>query len=143
MKKKRGRPSMNGVPPDWILHREVIALNTYDEVRRSGAKYEVTLDAMVAAVHRCIPQISMSRSEAKRILAKWRGKNQTNTILGKGEQVLEGEDATRCLKGIQDAVDRYAELKGLPKPVRLEARTVRVLPYGYGPVPRYPPINRK
>lgn len=143
MKKKRGRPSMNGVRPGWILRRETIALNVYDEVRKSGEKHEVALDAMVAAVHRRHPKMPMSRTEAKRILAKWRGKDQTSTILGKGEKVLEGEEAAFYVERMQDLADLDAELKGLPMPARLEAGKVRVLSLGFGPVPRYPRINRK
>jgi hypothetical protein len=136
MEKRLGRPSTNGIRDGSVLQRESIALNAYDESRKSGEKYEVAVDAMVAAVHRWDAEMPMSRTEAKRILANWRGKDRASTILGKGEKVLEGEEAARYVDMMQALQDRYAELKDLPKPARLKAGKVRVLQFGMGPVPR-------
>src|SRR5262249_28847505 len=111
MKKKRGRPKTNGVRPGWVLLRDNIALNAYDEARTSGEKHETALKTMVAAVQRWNPEMSMSETEAKRILARWRGKERTGTILGRGEQVLQGEAAAYYLERIYDLQVAAAELK--------------------------------
>jgi hypothetical protein len=143
MKRKRGRPKANGVRPGWVFLRESIALNAYDEVRRADQKHEAALDAMVEAVGRWSPNMPMSRTEAKRILADWRGKHRASTIIGKGEQILEGEAAACHLERLHTLATLYAELKGLPLPQKSNSTTVRICTFGAGTVPRYPRINRK
>lgn len=142
MKKKRGRPKTNGVRPGWVLLREHIALNAYDEARTAGEKHETSLGMMIEAVHRWNPEMPMSLTEAKRILARWRGKRQS-TIIGRGERILEGEEAALYLERSYDLQVRYAELKGLPRPPRPTATTVRVSSFGIGRVPRYARSNSR
>ncbi len=143
LKGKRGRPKTNGVHPGWMLERDCIAINAYGEAREAGEKYESALDAMVDAVHRWLPGRPMSRTVAKRILANWQGKDRTTTILGRGERILEGEEAALYLKMSQDRAERHAKQMGLPMPPRSIATTVRVISFGLGPVPRYRRVNRK
>ena len=142
-KRKPGRPKKHGVRPGWMLLRDNIALNAYDEARRAGEKHEAALDLMVEAVHSWNAEMPMSRTAAKRILAEWRGKEKASTILGRGEQVLRGEGAALYLERIYDLHVAYAELKGLPKPPRPTSTTVRILAFGIGPSPRYKRINSK
>jgi hypothetical protein len=142
-KRKRGRPKSNGDRPGWVLLRETIALSAYDDARRSDAKHEAALASMVDAVHGWCPDMPMSTTEAKRILARWRGKQQSVTILGAGEIVLEGEAASRYVDVVHAIAVQTAELKGATPPPKPISAKVKVLPLGFGPVPRYPRSNRK
>jgi len=141
--KKRGRPKTNGVRPGWVLQRETIALNAYDEARRAGEKHEASLGLMVEAVHSWNAQMPMSITEAKRVLAQWRSEERTSTILGMGEKILEGQTAQPYLQRLNELQEQYAELKGMPRPPRSTSTTVRVCSFGIGPVPRYKRTNRK
>ncbi len=143
MNKKRGRPKTNGVRDGSVLQRETLALKAHDEARRAGEKYEIALDMMVEAVHRWRPEMPMSRTEAKRILAKWRGKKQASTILGMGEQVLEGEAAAPYIDKTNELVALGAEMNGLTATSEPPPTKVRVCAFGIGPVPRYQRSNRK
>jgi hypothetical protein len=143
MKRKRGRPKANGVRPGWVFLRESIALNAYDQARKSGEKYETAIDLMVEAVHRWDRDMAMSRTEAKRILAKWRGDDRISTIVGEGERIMVGEAAERRLERLHTLQTLYAELNGLPLPQKSNSTRVSVCTFGLGTVPRYPRINRK
>ena len=104
---------------------------------------KLRLRRMVAAVRRWDPGIRISTTEAKRILARWRGKDRTTTLLGGEEQILTGEAASPYLGKINALREQLADLKGLPRPPKPTAGSVKVSPFGIGPVPRYKRVNSR
>jgi hypothetical protein len=72
---QRGRPKKNGVKPFWEFSRTVLGLYGYDKARGMGEKYEASLKAGIAQVKRAYPELPMSVTEMKRILATFRPKS--------------------------------------------------------------------
>ena len=79
--KPRGRPKTNGVMQAWVLHRTMVGLYAYDKARSRGEKYEQALRAAVEEVRQTFPEIRMSATEMKRILAEFRPKELELTFL--------------------------------------------------------------
>jgi hypothetical protein len=78
---KRGRPSKRGGQNPIVFFRAMVALKAFDEARSDGEKYSGALKAGVAAVRRAIPNISMSETEMKRILAEFHSSHLKQTLL--------------------------------------------------------------
>ena len=87
---KVGRPRKNGVKPPSELSRVIVGLCGYDKARRAGEKYEASLDAGVEEVKRHYPKSKMSRTEMKRILAKYRPRTGllASLLVGEGDNFL-------------------------------------------------------
>jgi hypothetical protein len=64
-----------------MLHRIAVGLLGYDEARSSGEKYAEGLKAAVAKVREEFPDIPMSETEMKRILAEFRSTELELTLL--------------------------------------------------------------
>jgi hypothetical protein len=77
---QKGRPKKNGRKEPKHLFRLTIALVAYEQARLSGEKYSVALQAAVDAVRRNFPEVSMSETEVKRILAEFRSKGLETTL---------------------------------------------------------------
>jgi hypothetical protein len=90
--KPRGRPRTNGVMQAWVLHRTMVGLSAYDEARSRGEKYEQALRAAVEEVRQTFPEMRMSETDMKRILAEFRPKELELTFL-----VTECEDTVTAL----------------------------------------------
>ena len=66
---KRGRPSMNGLQPGWMLERSILTLYAFHEARRNGAKYAVAISDAIEVVKARHPQMRIGPRRVKEILA--------------------------------------------------------------------------
>jgi hypothetical protein len=99
--KQRGRPRKNGARPGWVLHRAAIALYGYDKARSAGEKYAEALKAAVAEVRREFPQVSISETEIKRVLAEFRVKELELTLLITESENTVTPSGRKCKKAWQ------------------------------------------
>jgi len=137
---KRGRPNKNGVKPAWMLARALVALNAYRRARETGAKYEVALIAMVNEVHRRYPEMPMSRTQAKRVLAKYAARDQKITLGVGPEHVLEGNAARQYFQ-VWAELASDLEKRGRPIATRVpQTGKVRTIEFGFAPARRYPRV---
>jgi hypothetical protein len=71
---QRGRPRKNGVRSPKVFFRTLLGLCSYDKARLAGEKYDEGLRAARAEVLSAHPDMSISATEVKRILAANRSK---------------------------------------------------------------------
>jgi hypothetical protein len=67
--KKRGRPKMDGVQPVWMGDRAFHILCAFHAAREQGEKYEVALAQTVELLRKDFPDMPMSITAVKRVLA--------------------------------------------------------------------------
>lgn len=67
---KRGRPKTNGVHSPWMGFRPFYTLWAFHAAREQGEKYECALAQTVDLVRKDFPDMPMSISEVKRVLAE-------------------------------------------------------------------------
>jgi hypothetical protein len=76
-----GRPSKDGYQPIWMCGRSVLALYAYDESRKKGAKHIIAIQDAVDYVRRVRPDMPISETEVKRVLARWRAPHLQKVVL--------------------------------------------------------------
>lgn len=81
----RGRPAKNGRKHPAYLFRAVPALSAYDRARQRGEKYEAALLEAVAAARKTFPEMRMSKTQTKSLLADLRPKSSETTIFFENE----------------------------------------------------------
>ena len=108
--KRRGRPSRNGAKKPWHFGRALTVIDAYTTARERGEKHSVAVRETVAFVRRRHPEMPISETEVKRILADLRPQN-SSAVLTVTCSILEGEEAARrrsffeqIPQGIQDTV---------------------------------------
>jgi hypothetical protein len=57
----------------WMLRRVTLVLYAYDQSRKLGEKHVTAIAAAVQYLRKQAPEIPVSETEVKRILATWRG----------------------------------------------------------------------
>jgi hypothetical protein len=72
---KRGRPNKNGVKPGWALLRSFLVLHAYDQARARGDKHSHAIAEAVSAVRSRVPEMPISETEVKRVLAEFQSKD--------------------------------------------------------------------
>jgi hypothetical protein len=107
--KKPGRPRKNGVKPAWVLHRTAVGLLGYDTARSSGEKYAEGLKAGVAKVREEFPDMPMSETEMKRILAEFRPKELELTLLFRESENTVTALGRKCKKAWQISIGPQPE----------------------------------
>ena len=113
-----GRPRKNGLQPLWMWERVSLVLFAYDRSRSVGNKHSTAVIEAVTFVREQNPQMPISESEVKRILARLRSKDAKLTLI-----------VTAPAQGL--------EAKILPN-----GRILRVkFQVSSGPCPIYPRIN--
>jgi hypothetical protein len=113
-----GRPRKNGLQPHWMWERASLVLFAYDRSRNLGNKHSTAVIEAVTFVREQNPQMPISESEVKRILARLRSKDAK-------------------LTPIVTAPAPGCETKTLPN-----GRILRVkFKVSLGPCPIYPRIN--
>jgi len=141
---KRGRPKKHGAKQDWTLLRDSIALSGYDEARQRGEKHIVAISEAVSAVRKCDPQMPVSETEVRRILAHWRpSRTNANTLLPEPSRILEVRPAELDTRAAQDFWRIQAVLMGMPLEAATKPIKIRVISVRHGPKPRYPRINSR
>ena len=99
--KPRGRPRTNGVMQAWVLHRAMVGLSAYDKARSHGEKYEQALRAAIEEVRQTFPEMRMSETEMKRILAEFRTKALALTFLVTESENTVTIEGRKCRKACQ------------------------------------------
>lgn len=92
---RRGRPNSNGLQPAWMLGRDFEILLRFDRARRAGEKY-------LAAVAIAGLAVRVSRTEVKRVLARWRSQHSNVGLVFSepdGQQVRTLPDGTKVRQG--------------------------------------------
>jgi hypothetical protein len=107
--KLRGRPKTNGVMPAWVLHRTMVGLYAYDKARSRGEKYEQALRAAVKDVRQTFPEMRMSETEMKRILAEFRSKALALTFLVTESENTVTIEGRKCRKAWQLSIGPQPE----------------------------------
>jgi hypothetical protein len=76
-----GRPRKNGLQPHWMFERVLLVLFAYDRSRNVGNKHSTAIVEAVTFVREQNPQMPISESEVKRILARWRSKDANLSLI--------------------------------------------------------------
>jgi len=76
-----GRPSKEGKKDSTALLRAMIALCAYDQARQARTKYDPAVESAIEAVRHALPEVAMSNSEMKRVLAAFRPRSHDEVLL--------------------------------------------------------------
>ncbi len=120
---KRGRPKKNGLQPAWMFFRVALVLHAYNEARSFGCKHSCAVTEAVETVKKIWPDLPISETEVKRILAKFQPKSVPVAfrVTKTSEETLPPE---------------VTEIMGVPEGTKMKT----VFTFGYGPRPEYPRI---
>lgn len=141
----RGRPrKKDDTIQPWQFARAGMVLCAYDEARGSGLKHSAAVRDAVQFVKQRNPEMPISETAVKRILATWRPRG-SQTILRFEHSSMSEEDIKRrrCI------LERLAMLQGkkaltLPEPPSCgQPRNIAVLTMRFAERPNYPRHNRK
>ena len=144
-KKGKGRPRQaKNTIQFWQFARAARVMCAYDEARERGDKHSVAVRGAVEHLKRSNPEMPISQTEVKRILAVWRPRN-AGTILRFKRKMLTEEDIKRhCL--ILEQLAALQEKTGLrlevPTNHELTGPTVS-LTARFAERPNYPRHNHK
>jgi len=144
-KRLRGRPRKTGDTIQfWQFARAGMALCAYDEARGRGEKHSAAVRDVVQFVKQRNPEMHISETETKRILAAWRPRG-SQTILRFDHSSMSEED----LKRRRWILEQLAMLRGkksltLPTPPNYDlARNVAAFKFRLAERPNYPRHNPK
>jgi hypothetical protein len=124
---KKGRPRKNGLQPAWMLGRTLQVIFAYNEAKASGMKHSSAVTAAVEAVKKVWPEMPISETEVKRILATWQPKGSSLAL-----KVIKGSDLP------QPFSPAMYEMMGIPA----GGRKNRLI-FGFDRRPTYPRSNAK
>jgi len=144
-KRQRGRPrNKDGTIPPWQFARAAAAMCAFDEARGSNQKHSAAVKYAVEVVKQGHPEMAISQTEVKRILAAYRPRN-AGTILRFERSVMTEEDRKR-FSWIREQLAALRQKKGLvlaPFPSFGQAGRTAVFKFGFAERPEYPRYNRK
>ncbi len=144
-KKKRGRPRKAGDTIQfWQFARAGMAMCAYDQARASDEKHWAAVSHAVQFVKQLYPEMPISTTEVKRILAAWRPRNG-GTILRFELSVLT-EEETKKFHWIQEQLVALPKSEGQSTPLLPEASPTGnpvIFKIRFGERPNYPRHNRK
>ena len=92
--KKRGQPRKHGVAGPEHLARAVMIMDFYSKASAGGLKHSAAVTETVALVRQVHPEMAISASEVKRVLAELRPQDSP-VELRVHSSILEGEEAAR------------------------------------------------
>jgi hypothetical protein len=141
-KKKRGRPPKKGRKDPWHLARALKILYAYDKARTSGMKHESAVIEAAAFVRQLNPEIPVSETEVKRILAELRPSSSPIAIKADYD-VLEGEKAAGIRSHLNDLHDLEGSKVQLISPGEDPKRPLKRFSISLGMRQNYPRFNRK
>jgi hypothetical protein len=144
MKKKIGRPrKKKGVISVRDFARAGIVQCAYDEVRVNGEKHSVGVKETVKAIKQRHPNIRISETGVKRILAQHRPR-KSKTILRFARVTLAGEDLARHHRFLAQmaAMPQLNGVKVPASPVSVPIKPVAVYKISFGERPNYPRHTR-
>jgi hypothetical protein len=144
-RRPKGRPRKNeDTIAFWQFGRAAQVMCVYEEARARGDKHSVAVAYAVDVLKRLNPEIHISGTEVKRILATWRPKD-SHTILRFQRRILDEEGMEKHRWILQ----QIAMLPGneglkLPEPPKDDQRQdISVFTMRFAERPNYPRHNRK
>jgi hypothetical protein len=141
---KRGRPNKNGAKPGWMLFRIATVLHAYDQARSSGEKHSGAIAAAAAAVRSQVPEMRISETEVKRVLAEFRSKNSGQTLIIT-QSIVRGRKLDIWFDNLRWIAEESPRKLGVPHlpDYRSKPRQLRTLRIKVGPRPRHPRSNAR
>jgi hypothetical protein len=77
---KRGRPKSNGHIPARKFFRVPLVLNAYEALKAAGTKHASAVTETITQLRQSHPDVQISETTVKRILAKWRPAGYRNSL---------------------------------------------------------------
>jgi hypothetical protein len=145
-KRRPGRPrKKEGTLEHRQFVRAGIVMSAYDEARQSDQKHSVAVRQTVEFVKQNYPEVRISETAVRRILAEWRPRN-SGTIL-RFERSIMTEEEVKKYRSVREQAAIFQQEKGLKVPVPSDinnpSKTVTKFVFGFGERPNYPRFNRK
>ena len=118
----------------------------YDEARQSDQKHSVAVRQVVEFVKQKYPELRISETAVRRILAEWRPRN-SGAIL-RFERTIMTEEEIFKYRGVRDQAAAFQQQNGQKVPMLPDinnnpTKTVTKFVFGFGERPNYPRFNRK
>jgi hypothetical protein len=143
-KRRKGRPRKEeGRIEPWQFKRAGLAMSAYDNARGRGEKHSAAVKEAVNFVKALHPEMSISETEVRRILAAWRPKN-AGTIL-RFEQSLAKRRIKKWRRILrQMAASQDSKCPRLPVPSKdCPPKSATIFRIRFAGRPNYPRSNRK
>jgi hypothetical protein len=138
---KRGRPNKHGAKPGWILFRSAMVLAAYDKARAKGEKHSAAVAEAVSAVRNQVPEMPISETEVKRVLAEFRSEASEGVLIVT-EGIAQGSEAKTWFDNFEWAAGKARGKWVVPFfPNESKPRRLRTFAIHYGPRPSYPRHN--
>jgi hypothetical protein len=138
-KKKRGRPRKDGVKEPWQFARSLMVLNAYNRARERGEKRSAAIKEAVDLVKQSAPEMPISVTEVKRILAEFHPKDSETGLIVRPSVPDAKEIARR--HNLRAQVPGFAETKITAELPNQNLQKCRGFKFGFGKRPDYPRHN--
>lgn len=139
--KKMGRPRKNGMVGPAHLARALMIVNAYSKARGEGLKHSAAVRETVDALRRLAPEMHISETEVKRVVAKLSPRG-SQTELRVKFLVVEGEEA--AIRRYRAHMPEAVGIKEFPKITDPDLqKPLKTFPFGFGRKTHYPRHNAK
>jgi hypothetical protein len=141
---KRGRPNKSGAKPGWMFFRSAMILVAYDRARRRGEKHYAAVAAVVLALRARVPEMPISETEVKRVLAHFRPETSRVALIFT-ESLAQGREAETWLESLKWAAKKYCGRWDVPMLSADESkpRLLSTFAIHFGLRPCYPRHNAR
>jgi hypothetical protein len=142
----RGRPCKHGKKPGWMLYRGLRVLQAYDAARIS-MKHSAAVTAATDSIRKAFPEMPISETTVRRILAEFRGKDAHTVIkVSKtpDEEIRRTREVSRKFEDAANSPEYSEDGKEILRTVAASLATTKVgIRMGVGPRPEYPRSNAR
>jgi hypothetical protein len=140
--KRRGRPHKHGLKKPSALARALMVVYAYDKARKEGLKHSAAIREAVAFVKRIHPEMAISETEVRRILAEFHS-SKSPVALRSNYEIVVGKEAAR-FRGLLAQIPGFKDSKSSSNSSRQDPqRPLRRFSIGYVKRPNYPRHNAK
>jgi hypothetical protein len=146
-KRRRGRPRKEeGTLEYKQFVRAGIVNAAYDEARQSNQKHSVAVRQVVEFVKQNYPELPISETAVRRILAEWRPRD-SGTILRFERSIMTADEVAKY-RSVRDQAAAFQHQNDLKVPMLPDinnnpTKTVTKFVFGFGERPNYPRFNGK
>jgi hypothetical protein len=144
-KRPRGRPKKKmGEQVFWRFVRAGSIMCAFDEAREGGEKHSAAITHAVQYVRQHHPEMPVSETELKRILATYRPVD-SQTILKFKRSIVDDKKLARLRCMLEQVAKVQSETNlSAPQPsIKNLPKSLRAIEFGYFERPLYPRHNRK
>jgi hypothetical protein len=142
----RGRPPKHGKIPGWMFGRALRVLDAYDAARIS-MKHSAAVTAATDSIRKAFPEMPISETTVRRILAEFRGKDAHTVIkVSKtpDEEIRRTRERARELEDAANSPECPEDAKRILMEFAASLATTKVgIRMGVGPRPEYPRSNAR